>query len=175
MNTKAARRLSAQQVLNRQLPVLAGDDVFGTEDEHTALVNIKVPPHTAIQDAKEGAIFSARYRAYGLLSKAFKSTEADSISEAQQLVYLQALRRDLGPFLTNVSATNQPKQNSAPPAGPLLNLAYKLYEKASFLPMLLHRPLKIIFRCNWSPQKTNFILPKSRFLLFHLRTRPTEL
>lgn len=122
-----ADALSTQQVLTRQVAILAEDDVFGIVDEHTSAIVIKVPALTAIKDEKESALYKARYRAYALLCKAFKRSDAESISASLQATYIQALRRDLSPFLTNVSATNQPKQNSAPSPGPLLTLALKLY------------------------------------------------
>lgn len=129
MASNLAKPLNVQQILSRQLAVLAGDEPYGQEEEHPTLKPAKVPDLKAITDEKEAAIFKARLQAYALLCKSFKRGNADSISEAQQLSYLQSLRRDLSPILTTFTPPQQPKPNPTLLTTPAGKLQQYLYER----------------------------------------------
>lgn len=127
MDPQTSRTLNVQQLLNRQLAILAGDEPFSQAEEYPTLKPVKVPDLKAITDEKEAATFKARLRAYALLCKAFKRGPAETISEAQQLIYLQSLRRDLSPILTAFPQTQQSKPNSTLLNSPMGKLQQYLY------------------------------------------------
>lgn len=127
MDLNLTRALHVQQLLNRQLAVLGGDVPYSQEEEYPTLKPVKVPDLKAITNEQDAAAFKARLRAYALLCKAFKRGPAESISEAQQLTYLQALKRDLSPIITNFTPAQQPKPNTALLNTPLGKLHQYLY------------------------------------------------
>lgn len=125
--TNLVRSLNVQQLLNRQLTVLGGDEPYNQEEEYPTLKPVKVPDLKAITIAQEANTFKARLRAYALLCKAFKRGPAESISEAQQLIYLQSLKRDLSPIITNFTSAQPPKPNAALLNTPMGKLHQYLY------------------------------------------------
>jgi hypothetical protein len=112
MTSASQQPIDAQHVLNQQLTCLSKDFPYDQE-VFPHFAPVKVPDLRNFADQESAKLFMARLQSYYTLSKVFESYRADSISESQQRILMDALKRDLGPSLTP-SATQMPTPASTP-------------------------------------------------------------
>lgn len=127
MNQNATVSLNAQLVLTQQVAHLAEDGPFEQEEQYPQLAPTKMPDLKPFSDANAAKIYASRLCAYDIISKTMEHFKAEHISEAHQTTFLNALRRDLGPFLTMFGGTATAKSAPSSQAQNLTALNTYLY------------------------------------------------